>query len=530
MARVEKREIQREIELKFDMRDKQLKQLRRRAILRDLSVSKPVVRKLKSIYFDDPDLSLYQAGVSLRLRTSSDGWIQTLKWNRKSGSGLFDAHEFETEVPHKKMDIRLLTSKEIPAEIINLLSHARLAPVFQTQISRSARFVRCHDGSEIEVAFDSGRVGNDESSIQFEELELELKSGHVSGLFSFARHLIGNEFVLLSRHSKAERGYALLANGMSSHPIRRAQNSRFLPLEKTNSAELSVQKPLFVYAEQIIHNLERVLTSHDPEGPHQLRIALRRLRSTIQGLEPVFVSDGKAQDFKRIARHARKLGRLVGALRDADVLDIDIARVATKGAPTQSIEIETGQISDALIKHRADVRQSVIRQLSSNQTSRFLLDLLEQLTLLSPSENDNGSPKLVKDVANEALQKSWEKVKKRGRRLNRLSVSERHNMRKDLKVHRYQVEFFASLFPKDHVRPYFKTLKRLQSVFGYLNDASLAEQLQSVPKLKALSDRGVQQGVGYIIGWHEARAETTWPSAHDQWKQLCAIKQFWDAP
>ncbi len=527
MARIDKRKVQREIELKFDIRGRQLKRLRRRVVLRDLSVSKPFVRKLTSIYFDDTPQSLRNAGVSLRLRKSTDGWVQTLKWNKISCSGLFDAREFETAVPNKKLDVALLMNRAVPAEISKLLSGRRLTPIFKTQISRTTRLVRSAGGHDIEVAFDSGQVSNGELTELFEELELELKSGDVSGLFKFARQLIGKEFVLLSRYSKAERGYALISGDKFVRSAGKTQKSKFLPRESIDLTGSVIQKTFSVCAEQIIHNLALVLTSADPEGPHQLRIGLRRLRSAIQSVEPVFESDGRAKEFKRIAREARKLGRLVGALRDADVLESDIAGAAIECASSASIEIGANQLSKALAQHRVDTRKSVVHQLSSNQTTRFLLDLLERIALLSQIENSAHPSKTIEDRANEALQKSWNKVSKRGRRLSKLSIKERHNMRKDLKTLRYQAEFFAGLYPESRVKPFLKALKRLQNVFGYLNDAAMAEQLLILPSLKSHPNPLVQKGIGYVVGWHENRAAIKWVGAQGQWKDLCSIKPFW---
>jgi hypothetical protein len=68
-------------------------------------------------------------------------------------------------------------------------------------------------------------------------------------------------------------------------------------------------------------------------------------------------------------------------------------------------------------------------------------------------------------------------VLKYGKRLEELSVPERHEMRKAMKKMRYGIEFFGSLYPKDAVKPFLKRMKKLQDIFGYLNDVAMAETL-----------------------------------------------------
>ena len=51
---------------------------------------------------------------------------------------------------------------------------------------------------------------------------------------------------------------------------------------------------------------------------------------------------------------------------------------------------------------------------------------------------------------------------------------------------RYATEFFAPLYPADQADMFLSRLKRLQDVFGYLNDVAMAQDLP-----KALAREGV---------------------------------------
>ena len=74
-------------------------------------------------------------------------------------------------------------------------------------------------------------------------------------------------------------------------------------------------------------------------------------------------------------------------------------------------------------------------------------------------------------MAGQALNKRWKKVGKRARDLRTLNAEQRHELRKELKKLRYAAEFFSSLYPAKRVDRFLKRLKKLQTVFGDLNDA-----------------------------------------------------------
>lgn len=46
-------------------------------------------------------------------------------------------------------------------------------------------------------------------------------------------------------------------------------------------------------------------------------------------------------------------------------------------------------------------------------------------------------------------------------------------MRRSLKKLRYIAEFFAPVFPEKDVAPFIKRLKKLQDVFGAINDVRM---------------------------------------------------------
>ncbi len=68
-----------EIELKLSLPLNGVAPLQRNPLLKSLSISSPVNRKLYSIYYDTPDLDLRRNGVAFRLRREGRRWMQALK-------------------------------------------------------------------------------------------------------------------------------------------------------------------------------------------------------------------------------------------------------------------------------------------------------------------------------------------------------------------------------------------------------------------------------------------------------------------
>ena len=126
---------------------------------------------------------------------------------------------------------------------------------------------------------------------------------------------------------------------------------------------------------------------------------------------------------------------------------------------------------------RRILRERLRKLLAEARVQAFLIDLarfVETRGWLVPQDFGQterlAAP--VVELAGKALNKRWKKVGKRARGLATLDAEQRHELRKELKTLRYAVEFFSSLYPAKHVDPFLKRLKKLQTVFGDLNDAA----------------------------------------------------------
>lgn len=132
------------------------------------------------------------------------------------------------------------------------------------------------------------------------------------------------------------------------------------------------------------------------------------------------------------------------------------------------------------------------------------------------------------EFASAALDKRWKAVARLAARIEELTLEERHDLRKELKKLRYTVEFFRPAFAAKKVKPFLSRLKTLQDVFGYLNDVVMAGRLADI----AMSGQKKQPAAtllaaGFVMGWHEARAEHAWESARALWDETRRVRKFW---
>ena len=243
-----------------------------------------------------------------------------------------------------------------------------------------------------------------------------------------------------------------------------------------------------------------VLDRDDPEFVHQMRVALRRLR-TLMRFFPRF-TDRQWRD--TLGVDLRWLAKLLGTVRDWDVF-------ATESLPTL-IAADGGSSDwdgtlDAARAQSMAARVELRQALHSARYARLTLGWLEWLSALAlPAADGDDAPSLRRHAT------------KRVRRLfghlygspslTSLDTAARHQVRIDAKRLRYALEFFASLASRRTRTETVKTLARVQSVLGEANDAMVAlhhlEQLAAPPY-----QLGFVRGYGAALEQRAARdAET----------------------
>lgn len=409
-------------------------------------------QRLHTLYFDTPGFTLAGHGIALRVRKIGRRWVQTLKTEGEKRGGLSRRLELETGVAGPAPDF-----SRLPVEAANRLVRkkwrAALAPLYETRFERTAWNLRAPDGSRVEVALDRGEILAGKKSEPLCEVELELKSGSVDALYALAQTFAQQIMLIPFDVSKAERG-TRLASGEPHRPAGATLPgldgdmpvcAAFACIARACLAQLQV-------------NLPGLLTEQDPEYLHQVRVALRRLRSAA-GL---FKKDcpPPAPEMARIA----DLGRALGEARDWDVFVLETLPRFAARLPAAQMTLLARRARAARASARATALDMVLRP----QTGA---DLLAMHRWLNALETMQGEPALRR-FARKKLAGLHRRVLAASNGFAEQSPEQRHALRIRVKRLRYALDYLGGLFGG---RGKFAAgFAALQDELGELNDAGTA--------------------------------------------------------
>jgi triphosphatase len=502
--------LNRELELKLELPAEDFQRLR--DAMR-MSAEGHSEKRLRSVYFDSRDAKLRSERIFLRLR--NDGgrdWVQTVKTGDPPKNGLMNVAEFEAKLRKGAPNLARIADKALRQKIKKLLKDDELNPVFETVIDRTAHVLR-REGCSVELALDNGRVEADGKTLAICEVELELLSGSLQEFLAIARELFADFAIRPGASSKAERGFSLLLSETSpSLPF----HGQPVMLSCDETARDAFAAILQSAAEQVIANHRLILETGDVEGVHQMRVGLTKLRSALRCLKPYSAAPWIAE----LESDAQTVVRSVSHLRDADVLIADICEpVAGVAGGVPGFQ----GLLDALKAHRDDIYKEVAANLGKGRWPHLLLSMT-----LSPHLLEDGEElfKPIEATAGEVLGRRWKKTKKYGDRLDELDLEQRHDMRKALKKLRYTCEAFHTLYGERAPR-FIKRLKKLQDLFGAINDVRMAQRVIDIALERSKGDPAPLAAAGYILGRHEAIVPQVWKSAQREWERLEEASGFW---
>lgn len=474
---------------------------------------------LVSIYYDTPGEALAQAGIALRLRREGRRWVQTIKI--KAGAetgGLFANHEVECPAPGG----RLVLEGEDPAfaAIAEAAGDAPLSPLFETRVKRRIELLRMPEGL-VELAIDKGEIVAGSRVEPILEAELELKEGGVGAIYTLARRLFRAGPIRFAQLNKSARGYALARGENGGGSVK--------PATPGFTAETSVEKVARdilrdCYA-QICREQERLADSEEPEGPHQLRVGLRKLRTALSLFEPAF---GAGAAIASLSDRARDLGQAISPLRDLDVLGEEVAELTDQGLDAAGRDA----LIAAIAERRGIERQRAREVMAGPDGVGFLFDLgafIETRGWLIPSDFDQTErlARPIGEVAPEVLGKRLKASRRRAKHLDELSEEELHDLRKSLKKLRYGVEMLAPMYEGREVALYVRAIKDLQDKFGSLTDAAMAADWLTGEAALGATDAAAQRASGWLLGTMSARVAADRQRIFGAWKELAGRDPFW---
>lgn len=473
--------------------------------------------QLESVYFDTPDGLLRKSGYVLRVRRTPRGYVQTVK---AEGDGLIERPEWEQAVPGAEPDRAALDATPL-APLIE--KEPQLGPLFSVSVERSTYLIK-QGRSLIEVALDHGRVSKPDparsaDSSFISEIELELKDGSVKDLFALGSEIGALVPVRLGVKSKAERGFDLIGSTAEL----KARKAEPIALSDDMTAADAFRAIGHGCVRHLRINEDVVLDHRDPDGVHQVRVAIRRLRSAMSMFREL-VEDGR---FEAVTGRLKLLSEPLGRARNLDILMSETLPAARCRNPD---DVELLNLEKHLEGQRSEAYAAVVVRLGSDEWRQFLLELVAWIDAGPWLSAGDGLDRPASEFASGVLDKWLKRVRKRGRALAGLSPEERHRVRIAAKKLRYGAEFFSGLYPEKQAtkrrKAFLAALSALQDSLGALNDMETGRDI-----LDELAQAGAEEvrssAERFVDGGSGGKSSKLLKSAQKAHAALTECEPFW---
>lgn len=451
------------------------------------TVSDHQEQHIDAVYYDTPDLRLLRRGLTVRFRRGEPpGAVWTLKLPPGTPAVARDRREITVRGRASTM----------PTELLDLVRGwamgSALTQVARLRTRRRRISLNGEDGAPQAVLDDDevsilrgGRV-----AARFRELELEVVQEVPDGLLTtLAERLQAAGAQPVDQVPKLVRALGPVAlepwelepPGLGSQP---------------KAAEV-VQAGLIAGAARLVDHIAAVVLDDDPEGVHQARVGIRRLRSDLRTFAPLLDSDSS----RRLRAQLRWLLAPLGKVRDLDVLVAHLRSDASRLAA----EDTTGrdELFDRLTAERAAAHSELLDELRAERCAVTLESLATFVTAIPFTSPDAKRP--AADVVPALVRRPLRRLRREAERLGTApGDDELHRLRILAKHLRYAADVSIPVGGK-HARRATRALADLQDLLGDHNDARIA-----LDRLRELACDATPDGAwtsGMLGGLQVARTE-----------------------
>jgi len=244
---------------------------------------------------------------------------------------------------------------------------------------------------------------------------------------------------------------------------------------------------LYHFALMVSHE-QGTLLGDDEEELHDMRVATRRMRSAYDIFGPAF--DAKVT--KRYLQGLRKVGKVLGTVRDMDVI---LANGMSYRKGLEEVKVSGFEPLLTEWRHQIEKRRiKLTRHLQGEAYQNFKYNF--NLFLQQPEEpntsmvTEEGINSRLRDSVPILIYSRFAAVRAYESVLPKASIDQLHALRIDFKKFRYTLEFFREILG-DNVSQIISELKKLQDHLGELHDAVVSCDLIK----------------GFLINWDKNQAD-----------------------
>lgn len=504
-----------ELELKLIVDADRLADFNNAPVMTANARSKGARKHLRAAYYDTAERTLWRNRLTLRVRKSGAHHTQTVK--AEIGDDPLRRGEWEASVTSMTPDLAL-AMPFIPEKIRADLETLPLEQVFTTDIRRHQRLVDMPSGT-VEVAFDHGVLKAGPRSEAVSEIELELKQGSASAIYELALRLAEHGPVKPSIRTKSARGFDLAADVPPS-----ARKPRKLSLEPQIALDDAFATILRSCLHHLMQSMPAAEDGRDPEGIHQLRVSLRRLRSAFDLMRS---AGSPLSKLEALRAEASWLARHLSPARDWDIFKKETLPGIARGCPAISGFDALEEVAE---ENRSAAYDTVRGVLADRRCARFVIELgawIEARGWRSdvPPEGLGQLAEPAINFAGRLLSERHLKALKRGKHFKTLSADERHRVRLAIKKLRYAVDFLLPMYgQRKATKRYFDRLADLQEELGTYNDMAVTSTL--LTGLKAgTPDSG--NAAAAIAGWQAHAMVGAESRLRSAWSDFAKMKMPW---
>ena len=242
-------------------------------------------------------------------------------------------------------------------------------------------------------------------------------------------------------------------------------------MAKVSAEAISVYgaKTIYQHLSAMQAEVEGVMTSTDIEYVHRMRVATRRLRSSLA----IFSDSFPKKDYKQFLKDIRAVTKALGAARDLDVqLELILQLHSQFSDPQLAPGVNRLQLR---LKQQRQVAQSKVikamKTLEDDETLRRIarwaspwLEKAESIYLYSPALFELAFSSIKAQLQEMMVFDELVRIE--------TNVAELHAMRISAKHLRYTLEAFESLYGGE-IKPFINQTKKLQDLLGSIHDADV---------------------------------------------------------
>jgi len=257
--------------------------------------------------------------------------------------------------------------------------------------------------------------------------------------------------------------------------------------------------------EQVNANRPGAVAAGDPEHLHQLRVGMRRLRSTLRACRALL----RRKEAARLDRRLREALRAFGEARDWDVFEGSLGRSALRRPA----------------RERGDAARRKARASARSAQFRFLSDETLAWARGRPWRARSNAGLPMEGFARDALERAHLRLLKAAEQVDWNDAPRRHRVRILVKRLRYGCECFAAAWLDSAMEPFLKELRRLQEILGELNDIEVQRRL-----LAEIAGAGATHPVTARLRKLGARERGLIVKLRRAWRAFEPVSPYWRVP